>query len=152
MSELKLRPPKQKGFLQGLKPVLLCVRTWRLKPPPPKEQGKAPATVRGRYMASSVFGPKGFQDLAAWCFFARLKNFSGVHDDLKFAKKVRILWCQRFMPKRFLFLKSPLGRFGNFQVVGAARSKEPHSDCASGLECVCKLHKLPASAGILPTQ
>jgi len=103
-------------------------------------------------MASSVFGPEGFQDLAAWCFFPGLKDVSGVHGDLKFAKKVCILWCQRFMPKRFLFLKSPLGRFGNFQVVGAARSKEPHSDGASGLECVFKLHKLPASAGILPTQ
>ena len=44
------------------------------------------------------------------------------------------------------------GGVGNFQVVGAARSKEPHSDGASGLECVFKLHKLPASAEILPTQ
>ncbi len=60
---------------------------------------------------------------------------------MKFAKKVCILWCQRFIPKQFLFLKSPLGRFGNFQVGEAARSKEPRSDGASGLECVFKLHR-----------
>jgi hypothetical protein len=32
--------PRAKSFLQGLKPNL-CVKTWRLKPPPPKENGKS---------------------------------------------------------------------------------------------------------------
>src|SRR5260370_2327598 len=31
---------RSRSFLQGLKPNLVCVCAWRLKPPPPKEKGK----------------------------------------------------------------------------------------------------------------
>ena len=63
---------------------------------------------------------------------------------MKFAKKICILCCKNFIPKRLVFLKtSPLGTiFGEVQVGEAMLAEEPLGNGGNCLASVVKLHKL----------